>query len=144
MVVFFFQAEDGIRDADVTGVQTCALPISPGGGRPGGAGRLRGTHPAAAVPGAGRGGRLVVATGGAARAGGRGAERGRRGPAVRGRRRPGRCDREAELPGAGQAAGRGDQGGGRGGGGRRPGRAGGGTAGEQVGRGGRGGRAGDP
>src|SRR6266498_5962466 len=25
---FFFQAEDGIRDADVTGVQTCALPIS--------------------------------------------------------------------------------------------------------------------
>src|SRR5215813_13301704 len=27
---FFFQAEDGIRDADVTGVQTCALPISVG------------------------------------------------------------------------------------------------------------------
>src|SRR5215813_10547451 len=26
---FFFQAEDGIRDADVTGVQTCALPILP-------------------------------------------------------------------------------------------------------------------
>src|SRR5207245_3079903 len=26
--VFFFQAEDGIRDATVTGVQTCALPIS--------------------------------------------------------------------------------------------------------------------
>src|SRR6266498_4883998 len=26
---FFFQAEDGIRDADVTGVQTCALPIWP-------------------------------------------------------------------------------------------------------------------
>src|SRR5690554_1043078 len=26
-LVFFFQAEDGIRDADVTGVQTCALPI---------------------------------------------------------------------------------------------------------------------
>src|SRR5690554_7013812 len=25
---FFFQAEDGIRGADVTGVQTCALPIS--------------------------------------------------------------------------------------------------------------------
>jgi len=23
----FFQAEDGIRDRDVTGVQTCALPI---------------------------------------------------------------------------------------------------------------------
>src|SRR6266446_7778193 len=27
---FFFQAEDGIRDYKVTGVQTCALPISPG------------------------------------------------------------------------------------------------------------------
>src|SRR6266478_7071219 len=27
---FFFQAEDGIRDLTVTGVQTCALPISPG------------------------------------------------------------------------------------------------------------------
>src|SRR5208282_6448063 len=28
MGFFFFQAEDGIRDATVTGVQTCALPIS--------------------------------------------------------------------------------------------------------------------
>src|SRR5437667_8971158 len=27
IVFFFFQAEDGIRDRDVTGVQTCALPI---------------------------------------------------------------------------------------------------------------------
>src|SRR2546430_7653931 len=27
-VCFFFQAEDGIRDLTVTGVQTCALPIS--------------------------------------------------------------------------------------------------------------------
>mgnify|MGYP006982554502 CR=1 FL=1 len=27
-VFFFFQAEDGIRDRLVTGVQTCALPIS--------------------------------------------------------------------------------------------------------------------
>src|SRR2546430_16284129 len=26
---FFFQAEDGIRDLTVTGVQTCALPIAP-------------------------------------------------------------------------------------------------------------------
>src|SRR5260370_26446909 len=26
--IFFFQAEDGIRDSSVTGVQTCALPIS--------------------------------------------------------------------------------------------------------------------
>src|SRR5438034_3087045 len=28
MIFFFFQAEDGIRDHCVTGVQTCALPIS--------------------------------------------------------------------------------------------------------------------
>src|SRR6266542_6456639 len=27
IIFFFFQAEDGIRDATVTGVQTCALPI---------------------------------------------------------------------------------------------------------------------
>src|SRR5438046_10564283 len=27
-IFFFFQAEDGIRDWSVTGVQTCALPIS--------------------------------------------------------------------------------------------------------------------
>src|SRR5256885_3165935 len=30
MIIFFFQAEDGIRDYKVTGVQTCALPISVG------------------------------------------------------------------------------------------------------------------
>src|SRR5688572_32567831 len=35
---FFFQAEDGIRDLTVTGVQTCALPISPGSGAAGSAG----------------------------------------------------------------------------------------------------------
>src|SRR3989454_2226470 len=28
LLCFFFQAEDGIRDYKVTGVQTCALPIS--------------------------------------------------------------------------------------------------------------------
>src|SRR5206468_4958764 len=28
VIAFFFQAEDGIRDLIVTGVQTCALPIS--------------------------------------------------------------------------------------------------------------------
>src|SRR5438876_2623727 len=28
LLIFFFQAEDGIRDGRVTGVQTCALPIS--------------------------------------------------------------------------------------------------------------------
>src|SRR3712207_360545 len=38
---FFFQAEDGIRDIGVTGVQTCALPIS---------GYPRVTHPSAANP----------------------------------------------------------------------------------------------
>src|SRR5438309_1325458 len=31
-IFFFFQAEDGIRDGTVTGVQTCALPIWPGTG----------------------------------------------------------------------------------------------------------------
>src|SRR5256885_4869325 len=33
-LLFFFQAEDGIRDYKVTGVQTCALPISPLAPRP--------------------------------------------------------------------------------------------------------------
>src|SRR5690349_23579429 len=33
--VFFFQAEDGIRDLYVTGVQTCALPIYAGGAEEG-------------------------------------------------------------------------------------------------------------
>src|SRR5699024_12308251 len=36
-VVVVLQAEDGIRDRNVTGVQTCALPISPGRWRPRGA-----------------------------------------------------------------------------------------------------------
>src|SRR6202030_4411544 len=51
-VFFFFQAEDGIRDLTVTGVQTCALPISPvmaATGTNGSAARtacpLRGTSP---------------------------------------------------------------------------------------------------
>src|SRR3990170_6049106 len=35
MLVFFFQAEDGIRDDLVTGVQTCALPICARGWLPG-------------------------------------------------------------------------------------------------------------
>src|SRR5882762_11182070 len=44
---FFFQAEDGIRDSSVTGVQTCALPISitrescEGGGPPRGSRAIR-------------------------------------------------------------------------------------------------------
>src|SRR5260370_2474047 len=32
ILFFFFQAEDGIRDSSVTGVQTCALPICRFGG----------------------------------------------------------------------------------------------------------------
>src|SRR6266478_10130195 len=36
---FFFQAEDGIRDLTVTGVQTCALPIFVGVIGPNGAGK---------------------------------------------------------------------------------------------------------
>src|SRR6266487_6093004 len=47
--VFFFQAEDGIRDGRVTGVQTCALPISAVGalatGVAWGAGLLEGPAP---------------------------------------------------------------------------------------------------
>src|SRR5688500_20312323 len=46
ILYFFFQAEDGIRDYKVTGVQTCALPIFPApdgreerSGRPARAGR---------------------------------------------------------------------------------------------------------
>src|SRR3712207_9511016 len=44
-VIFFFQAEDGIRDIGVTGVQTCALPIFllAGGGTGLGAVLSRGT-----------------------------------------------------------------------------------------------------
>src|SRR5699024_12181183 len=34
LFVFFFQAEDGIRDRNVTGVQTCALPIFTVGSAP--------------------------------------------------------------------------------------------------------------
>src|SRR5690348_17983470 len=33
VIFFFFQAEDGIRDGRVTGVQTCALPIYRGEGQ---------------------------------------------------------------------------------------------------------------
>src|SRR3989454_12264200 len=47
LIIFFFQAEDGIRDYKVTGVQTCALPISPRAGAPrfAGARRPRGARP---------------------------------------------------------------------------------------------------
>src|SRR5712692_5458133 len=90
---FFFQAEDGIRDGTVTGVQTCALPIfaptgppqamsdlgSPSAGGPGSAG-----SPRAGGDGSARGGALAeskppiplssdVAAGNAGSAGGIGA-----------------------------------------------------------------------
>src|SRR6267154_5417322 len=41
LFVFLFQAEDGIRDGRVTGVQTCALPISRAVSGVGGDERLR-------------------------------------------------------------------------------------------------------
>src|SRR5438552_19044839 len=43
-MLFFFQAEDGIRDDLVTGVQTCALPISQRNPAPGGS-TFRREHP---------------------------------------------------------------------------------------------------
>src|SRR3712207_7153772 len=68
---FFFQAEDGIRDIGVTGVQTCALPILDGRGRPG------------ALPGDGGADRLGRAAGGRRHVPVRPAARRRRGPARR-------------------------------------------------------------
>src|SRR5208337_5459159 len=44
---FFFQAEDGIRDTSVTGVQTCALPIY---GTPASSRCLRARREEAGVP----------------------------------------------------------------------------------------------
>src|SRR5690554_8127899 len=44
--IFFFQAEDGIPDADVTGVQTCALPNpAPASGEPGAGQRAAALQP---------------------------------------------------------------------------------------------------
>src|SRR2546429_5760868 len=43
--VFFFQAEDGIRDVAVTGVQTCALPIWNGLSAEGQQGNVHLGHP---------------------------------------------------------------------------------------------------
>src|SRR5437762_3462687 len=60
---FFFQAEDGIRDTSVTGVQTCALPISVAGPRValvGGAGDRRADTLAAAGAGVGVGAGVAV------------------------------------------------------------------------------------
>src|SRR2546425_12417626 len=49
-IFFFFQAEDGIRDKLVTGVQTCALPISPSRRRGRDASRRPGQHARCATP----------------------------------------------------------------------------------------------
>src|SRR5256885_6300336 len=55
-VFFFFQAEDGIRDYKVTGVQTCALPILHGDVRdPSRRSEPRGGRPDPALGGEGRG-----------------------------------------------------------------------------------------
>src|SRR2546427_12906053 len=55
--IFFFQAEDGIRDLTVTGVQTCALPISiVGGGR----GRLDSSDGTIHLPGQEAGTALLI------------------------------------------------------------------------------------
>src|SRR2546429_4240256 len=48
---FFFQAEDGIRDVAVTGVQTCALPIYRVSVSPGGLRAWPKDHPGAAAGG---------------------------------------------------------------------------------------------
>src|SRR5688572_33213759 len=61
MAHFFFQAEDGIRDLTVTGVQTCALPIStPCKGSEGRTARSEAVGQVAAGPGrrVARGGRV--------------------------------------------------------------------------------------
>src|SRR5207237_5720563 len=65
---FFFQAEDGIRDSSVTGVQTCALPICDGGvpGRWFGAELDGGGGAGVAAGGVGGVGRTGAAAGGGA------------------------------------------------------------------------------
>src|SRR5690606_40969516 len=47
---FFFQAEDGIRDFHVTGVQTCALPICPRPSTPAPSARRSWTRTACGAP----------------------------------------------------------------------------------------------
>src|SRR5256885_11574342 len=53
LFIFFFQAEDGIRDYKVTGVQTCALPISRAAEHGLGHQRAHGWHGAAHPPACG-------------------------------------------------------------------------------------------
>src|SRR3989475_12816094 len=93
---FFFQAEDGIRDLTVTGVQTCALPISraevakcasPLGGRAGRARRRRPRQHSASG-----GARTLAREPSASRA----PSRTRRRRSLRKERRPGRDGRSEE------------------------------------------------
>src|SRR3712207_7733950 len=87
---FFFQAEDGIRDIGVTGVQTCALPIS----------GAAAAHLRADAPGAGEGHplrRAARAAGGGERGAG-GAER-RVGAAHRSPRAGPPADRKSVVEG---------------------------------------------
>src|SRR6267143_3897470 len=70
---FFFQAEDGIRDGTVTGVQTCALPISQlGAGAAVGAAAAGGGVVAAGLAGVGMAGSGFAAAGGMAAGAARG------------------------------------------------------------------------
>src|SRR5207245_4088004 len=102
---FFFQAEDGIRDATVTGVQTCALPISPAAG-----GRCRGAarRPRRATGGARSGAVLPGSRGCESSARPRGVHRGESPPrSVAGRLGP-RAESVAPAGGASQGRGRTD------------------------------------
>src|SRR6266540_6196858 len=63
---FFFQAEDGIRDRDVTGVQTCALPICPPRRRP--RCSRRASAASAAAGGSGASGPVIAIAGAASSA----------------------------------------------------------------------------
>src|SRR2546430_4989634 len=95
--IFFFQAEDGIRDLTVTGVQTCALPI--GRGRRGhhlSALRLETAPAERAVPGGGTLGRAGGEGSGRAQ-GGSAREAGGAGPGA-GRRRGAGASRRAVVP----------------------------------------------
>src|SRR5919108_3262773 len=62
VIMFFFQAEDGIRDDLVTGVQTCALPISAPPTRPPTRGRPQSLWCAWAEPAPRPAARAAVAT----------------------------------------------------------------------------------
>src|SRR5256885_3922790 len=122
MFCFFFQAEDGIRDYKVTGVQTCALPISRADGDARDArarhdGHLYGGARVEAVPSraphAARRGGIAAARGRGTRDGGVGG-RGRRQAGVRalGGRAPENDEGGGrETPGGGTTTGRGGGGG---------------------------------